>query len=88
MVKHGKRMIEHTQRLRNLAIQYANTVVPPRDRYNDIYWDIVSGKLVELAVQECISVAQTADNEDRVYAWYAITEHFGLGDKNVDTTSQ
>jgi len=29
-------------------------------------------------VRECILVARKADNEDEVYAWYAISQYFGV----------
>ena len=35
-------------------------------------------KFANLLIQECIQVAYKADNEDKVYAWYAIGKHFGV----------
>lgn len=34
--------------------------------------------LADLVINECIIVARIADNEDKVYAWYAIEQHFGI----------
>jgi hypothetical protein len=31
-----------------------------------------------LLIKECILVARKAENEDEVYAWYAISNHFGV----------
>jgi hypothetical protein len=35
-------------------------------------------KFAELLIKECILVARNAENEDEVYAWYAISNHFGV----------
>ena len=35
-------------------------------------------KFAELIVQECILVARKAENEDEIYAWFAISNHFGV----------
>jgi hypothetical protein len=44
------------------AIQYADSVVPKHDRYNDIYYSIVSGKHAELIVKECCDeIVEMAD---------------------------
>lgn len=43
------------------AIAYADSKVPARDRYNDIYHSIVRGKFAELIVRECAEVADNAD---------------------------
>ena len=28
-------------------------------------------------IQECVIVARKADNEDKLYSWYALEQHFG-----------
>ena len=35
-------------------------------------------KFAELIIKECIAVAAKADNEEQVYAWYAIQQHFEI----------
>ena len=35
-------------------------------------------KFAELIVQECILIARKAEIEDEVYAWFAISNHFGV----------
>jgi hypothetical protein len=35
-------------------------------------------RFAELLIKECILVARKAENEDEVYAWYAISNHFGV----------
>ena len=34
--------------------------------------------LAESIVRECILIARKAENEDEVYAWFAISNHFGV----------
>jgi hypothetical protein len=53
-------MNERIKQLYVQAIQYANSVVPKHDRYNDIYYSIVSGKHAELIVKECADAADMA----------------------------
>ena len=35
-------------------------------------------KFAELLIKECILIARKAENEDEVYSWYAISNHFGV----------
>ena len=35
-------------------------------------------KFAELLIEECILIARKAENEDEVYAWFAISNHFGV----------
>ena len=51
-------MNERIQELYAQAIQYADSVVPANNRYNDIYYAIASGKHAELIVRECISAVE------------------------------
>ena len=51
-------MNERIQELYAQAIQYADSVVPANNRYNDIYYAIVSGKHAELIVNECYNRAE------------------------------
>lgn len=46
-------MNEKLWELEQQAIAYADSVVPENSRYNDIYYNIVCGKLGELIVKEC-----------------------------------
>ena len=65
-------MNERIQELYTQAIQYADSVVPANNRYNDIYYAIVSGKHAELIVKECMLQCHHNDDMDR------IEEHFGV----------
>jgi len=56
-------MNERTKELYIQAIQYADSVVPKNDRYNDIYYSIVSGKHAELIVGECLKIAKNREDE-------------------------
>jgi len=80
-------MNERIKELYVQAIQYADSVVPKHDRYNDIYYSIVSGKHAELIVRECLDIVANADMselegpdpEDVLYvACKQIKEHFGV----------
>jgi hypothetical protein len=51
-------MNEQIKELYVQAIQYADSVVPKHDRYNDIYYSIVSGKHAELIVGECAKIVE------------------------------
>ena len=51
-------MNERIKQLYVQAIQYADSVVPKHDRYNDIYYSIVSGKHAELIVKEMLRTCE------------------------------
>jgi hypothetical protein len=75
-------MNERIKQLYVQAIQYADSVVPKHDRYNDIYYAIVSGKHAELIVRECASLFEDdlrpmGDFTERACR-RAIKEHFGV----------
>jgi hypothetical protein len=42
------------------------------------YDEIFQKKFAELLIKECILIARKAENEDEVYAWFAISNHFGV----------
>lgn len=76
-------MNERIGELYTEALKYADSKVPPENRYNDIYFAIVSGKHAFLIIQECIG--QCADNGsndewDKGVRWAAeqIKQHFGI----------
>jgi hypothetical protein len=86
-------MNERIKQLYVQAIQYADSVVPKHDRYNDIYYSIVSGKHAELIVGECLMVCKKTEqyevgNQDPdevgciraggVFCREDIKEHFGV----------
>lgn len=48
-------MNEQIQELYTEALKYADSVVPPENRYNDVYYAIVCGKHGELILKECIN---------------------------------
>jgi hypothetical protein len=73
-------MNEQIKELYVQAIQYADSVVPKHDRYNDIYYSIVSGKHAELIVRECQTVVEWAISVDSTIdrVPMLIQEHFGV----------
>jgi hypothetical protein len=72
----GSRMNERIKELYMQAIQYADSVVPPERRYNDIYYAIASAKHAELIVKECAAVSDKWD--DQLPIGDMIKEHFGV----------
>jgi hypothetical protein len=77
-------MNERIKELYVQAIQYADSVVPANNRYNDIYYAIVSGKHAELIVKECIEqfAFSVTDNteiiQDRFAQCRKVAKHFGV----------
>jgi hypothetical protein len=81
-------MNERIKQLYVQAIQYADSVVPKHDRYNDIYYAIVSGKHAELIVRECAravdKVYEDAEPDHGCYDWATwaegadVLKHFGV----------
>ena len=73
-------MNERIQELYAQAIQYADSVVPANNRYNDIYYAIASGKHAELIVRECMDVVDPGQNQviARYQARQWLAEHFGV----------
>jgi hypothetical protein len=76
-------MNERIQELYMQAIQYADSVVPAKRRYNDIYYAIASAKHAELIVKECAEIVK--DSPWKLGNSYAasdqawlIKEHFGV----------
>jgi hypothetical protein len=71
-------MNERIKQLYVQAIQYADSVVPKHDRYNDIYYAIVSGKHAELIVKECAKIVNENDCEGSTVGDGMLFEHFGV----------
>jgi hypothetical protein len=71
-------MNERIKQLYVQAIQYADSVVPKHDRYNDIYYSIVSGKHAELIVRECAQVGFDYADGHCCEISAVILEHFGV----------
>ncbi len=75
-------MNERVKELYAEAMAYADSVVPPERRYNDIYYAIISGKHAELIVRECAGVCEeyhgTAGDQAARYIGQGIKEHFGV----------
>jgi hypothetical protein len=72
-------MNERIKQLYVQAIQYADSVVPKHDRYNDIYYAIVSGKHAELIVEECMAMCDTVSADYLKHRKAA----FDFQDKNI-----
>lgn len=79
-------MNDQIRKLQLKATEYADSVVPANNRYNDIYYSIVQGKLAELVIRECAQLARDTDLEDVEggdsdvlrAAKSQILEHFGV----------
>lgn len=74
--------------LKEEAMNYACSKVPLNQRYNDIFYDIVQGKLSELIVNQCSKVIEEhakrfpeADTTWRcamIESARVVKEHFGV----------
>jgi hypothetical protein len=74
-------MHERIKELYAEATVYADSVVPPERRYNDIYYAIISGKHAELIVRECANLFDKNETDVRIPEYRihdSIMIHFGL----------
>lgn len=77
-------MNERIKELELEAIAYADSKVPPTNRYNDIYHSIIRGKFAELIIRNCLSFIEpmpgSGDIDDIALerATKEIKEHFGV----------
>ncbi len=83
-------MNERIRELYTQALEYADSRVLHKHRYNDIYYAIVSGKHAELIVKECAEKAYAGIGPDSLDAYdrgwqngrnsaaQVIKEHFGV----------
>ncbi len=75
------------ERIKELAGQARNYALDEKriyERMNNTeqcmeeYREVYNKKFAELLIEECILIARKAENEDEVYAWFAISNHFGV----------
>ena len=68
-------------RIEELA-RKARALATTKDAFEEyvVYFDAekFEQRFAELLIKECIAVAAKADDEDQVYAWYAIQQHFEI----------
>ena len=73
-------MNEQIRELQVQATAYADSIVPASNRYNDIYYSIVQGKLAELIVNACADLFphQFTDEKYQRRIDRTIKKHFGI----------
>ena len=72
-------MSERILELYTQAIEYANSVIPPERRYNDIYYAVASCKHARLIVRECAQLGTNFTNRNYTDdAGERIAKHFGV----------